>query len=365
MERGNGDGAHDVPESIIDYATRTVQVHVAAMGGDRGETLREWDKIRQFAHRMVRLRLVDDTRDAYVEGMFQLEGPGEWEKDWMQGVLTVVCNRPEILATVPSTGQMLPVDAGGRGQGGLSYNQKLLSTHWEGEPNNSVSVLQHPDLAGIKGLRYPLTYAAANGVVRQNQVTLVNNGTSRAYPVFTCHGPMPDGVDLKGLRYPLTYAAANGVVRQNQVTLVNNGTSRAYPVFTCHGPMPDGVDLVVEGTGLWLKCTQPVYGEPLVLDCRSRTASVGGLDVSRTLQQRGFPVVGEGTGLWLKCTQPVYGEPLVLDCRSRTASVGGLDVSRTLQQRGFPVVGAQSSITVTLRNSGGGFVDALVRDTYM
>lgn len=271
VERGNGDGAHDVPESVIDYATRTVQVHVAAMGGDRGETLREWDKIRQFAHRMVRLRLVDDTRDAYVEGMFQLEGPDEWEKDWMQGVLTVVCNRPEILATIPSTGQMLPVDAGGRGQGGLSYNQKLLSADGDGESDTSTSVSQHPGLAGIKGLRYPLTYAAANGVVRQNQVTLVNNGTSRAYPVFTCHGPMPDGVDL----------------------------------------------------------------------------------------------VVEGTGLWLKCTQPVYGEPLVLDCLSRTATVGGLDVSRTLQQRGFPVVGAQSSITVTLRNSGGGFVDALVRDTYM
>ena len=271
VERGSGDGAHDVPESCIDYATRTVQVHVAAMGGDRGETLREWDKIRQFAHRMVRLRLVDDTRDAYVEGMFQLEGPAEWEKDWMQGVFTVVCNRPEILATIPSTGQMLPVDAGGRGQGGLSYNQKLLSADGDGESDTSTSVSQYSGLAGIKGLRYPLTYAAANGVVRQNQVTLVNNGTSRAYPVFTCHGPMPDGVDL----------------------------------------------------------------------------------------------VVEGTGLWLKCLQPVYGEPLVLDCRSRTASVGGLDVSRTLQQRGFPVVGAQSSITVTLRNSGGGFVDALVRDTYM
>lgn len=271
VERGNGDGAHDVPESIIDYATRTVQVHVAAMGGDRGETLREWDKIRQFAHRMVRLRLVDDTRDAYVEGMFQLEGPAEWEKDWMQGVFTVVCNRPEILATIPSTGQLLPVDAGGRGQGGLSYNQKLLSTHWEGEPNNSVSVLKYPDLSGTKGLRYPLTYA----------------------------GPRTS-------------------LQSNQLVLENHGSSRAYPVFTCNGPMPDGVDLVVEGTGLWLKCAQPVYGEPLILDSRSRTASVGGLDVSRTLEQRGFPVVEPG-----------------------------------------------GSITVTLRTAGTGFVNALVRDTWM
>lgn len=253
VERGNGDGAHDVPESVIDYATRTVQVHVAAMGGDRGETMREWDKIRQFAHRMVRLRLVDDTRDAYVDGMFQLEGPAEWEKDWMQGVLTVVCNRPEILATIPSTGQMLPsqVNVGG---GGLSYNPSELTT-----------------LAGTSGLRYPLTYMTVERIEQPNQVTLTNRGTSDAYPVFVCNGPMPDGVDL----------------------------------------------------------------------------------------------VVEGTGLWLKCSQPVYGEPLILDSRSRTATVGGLDVSRTLVSRGFPVVPAGGSITVTLRTTGTGWVDASMHDTWM
>lgn len=271
VERGSGDGAHDIPESCIDYATRTVQAHIAAMGGNRAETLRLWDSVRRFSHRNVRLRLVDDERDAYVEGMFQLEGPAEWDGEFMQGVLTVVCNRPEILAAQPQTGQLLPVDTAGRGQGGLSYNQKLLSTHWLGEPNNSVSVLKYPDLSGTKGLRYPLTYA----------------------------GPHTS-------------------LQSNQLVLENHGTSRAYPVFTCNGPMPNGVDLVVEGTGLWLKCSQPVYGEPLILDSRSRTASVGGLDVSRTLEQRGFPVVEPG-----------------------------------------------GSITVTLRTAGTGFVNVLVRDTWM
>ena len=270
VERGSGDGAHDVPESCIDYATRTVQVHVAAMGGDRGETLREWDKIRQFAHRMVRLRLVDDTRDAYVEGMFQLEGPDEWEKDWMQGVFTVVCNRPEILASTPQTGQLLPyLDS--RDGSGLSYNQRGLETYLDGEPNNSVSVLRVDVLSGTSGLAYPLKYL-----------------TQRK------------------------------IMRPNQVTFVNNGSSRAYPVFTCNGPMPNGVDLVVEGTGQWLRCSQPVFGEPLVLDSRIRTATVGGLDVSRTLVSRGFPVV------------PPHG-----------------------------------SVTVTLRTSGDGWVDASMRDTWM
>ena len=271
MERGNGDGAHDVPESIIDYASRTIQLHVGAVGENRMDTVAQWDRLRRFVHRMTRLRVVDAGRDAYCEGMFQLEGPAEWAEDYMEGVFTLVCNRPEILAAQPQTGQLLPVDTAGRGQGGLSYNQKLLSTHWLGEPNNSVSVLKYPDLSGTKGIRYPLTYA----------------------------GPRTS-------------------LQSNQLVLENHGTSRAYPVFTCNGPMPNGVDLVVEGTGLWLKCSQPVYGEPLVLDSRSRTASVGGLDVSRTLEQRGFPVIEPG-----------------------------------------------GSITVTLRTAGTGFVNALVRDTWM
>ena len=270
VERGSGDGAHDVPESCIDYATRTVQAHVAAMGGNRAETLRLWDSVRRFSHRNVRLRLVDDERDAYVEGMFQLEGPAEWDGEFMQGVLTVVCNRPEILATSPQTGQMLPVLDVADGNG-LSYNQRGLETFWTGEPNNSPSVLRTDVLRGTKGLAYPLKYLTRRKIARPNQVTFVNHGTSPAYPVFTCNGPMLNGVDL-----------------------------------------------VVEGTGQWLRCSQPVFGEPLVLDCRSRTASVGGLDVSRTLVSRGFPVV------------PPHG-----------------------------------SVTVTLRTTGDGWVDALMRDTWM
>lgn len=270
VERGNGDGAHDVPESCIDYATRTVQATVGALGGSRAETLRLWDSVRRFAHRLVRLRLVDDDHDCFVEGMLRLEGPAEWEADWMQGVVTVVCNRPEILATSPQTGQMLPVLDVADGNG-LSYNQRGLETYWTGEPNNSISVLRTDMLCGTAGLAYPLKYLTRRKIVRPNQVT------------FT-----------------------------------NQGSSPAYPVFTCNGPMPNGVDLVVEGTGQWLRCSQPVYGEPLVLDCRSRTAQVGGLDVSRTLVSRGFPIV------------PPHG-----------------------------------SVTVTLRTSGDGWVDALMRDTWM
>lgn len=270
IERGNGDGAHDVPESVINYASRTVQVHVGAMGRDRGETLRLWANIQRFAHRMVKLRLVDDSRDAYVMGMCQWEGPAEWEPDYMEGVLTVVCQRPEILASHARLSTLMSDDVQ-VGGGGLSYNQSRLSTWWTGAPNDSPSVLKSPSLAGVKGLRYPLTY-------RTTQVA----------------------------------------DRSNQCVLVNNGTSKAYPVFTVNGPMPDGVDLVIEGTGLWLRCLQPVQQVPLVLDCRSRTATVAGLDVSRMLKSRGFPTIPPG-----------------------------------------------GSITVTLRTTGKGWVTAQVRDTWM
>lgn len=270
VERGNGDGAHDVPESVINYASRTVQLHVGAVGGTRAETVAQWDRVRRFAHRLTRLRVVDAERDAYCEGMFQLEGPAEWDEDYMEGVFSLVCNRPEILSTPVQSGQMLPsqVNVGG---GGLSYNPSGLLTYWTGEPNNSPSVLVSNTLAGTSGLRYPLTYMTVERIEQPNQVTLVNRGTSDAYPVFVCNGPMPDGVDL----------------------------------------------------------------------------------------------VVEGTGLWLRCSQPVYGTPLVLDSRSRTATVGGLDVSRTLVSRGFPVVPAGGSITVTLRTTGTGWVDASMHDTWM
>lgn len=268
MERGQGDGAHDVPDSLISYATRTVQISFAAWGVDRDDTIRLFDQVRMFVHRNTRVRLVDQSRDCWCEGMVSFEGPATWERDWMQGVLNVVCVRPELLSTVPHSGQMLAHGSDADGSG-LSYGPGLL-TWWEGEPNDSVSVLAET-LAGTSGLRYPLTYMLESNV--QNP---------------------------------------------NQVTLRNDGSSRAYPVFTVSGPMPNGVDLVVEGTGLWLQCSQPVYGTPLVLDSRSRTASVGGLDVSRTLTKRGFPVIEPG-----------------------------------------------DSITVTLRTRGNGWVDAVSYDTWM
>lgn len=260
VERANGDGAHDVPASTISYAARTVSVEYRLLPRDahgRDELLAMQDSVRAFLHKHVRVRVRDETMDTYCDGYVAQLTMGEnvqnVNRQTQTGTIDIVCARPEILSTQVQSGQMLPsqVNVGG---GGLSYNPSELTT-----------------LAGTSGLRYPLTYMTVERIEQPNQVTLVNRGTSDAYPVFVCNGPMPDGVDL----------------------------------------------------------------------------------------------VVEGTGLWLRCSQPVYGTPLVLDSRSRTATVGGLDVSRTLVSRGFPVVPAGGSITVTLRTTGTGWVDASMHDTWM
>ncbi len=260
VERANGDGAHDVPASTISYAARTVSVEYRLLPGDahgRDELLAMQDSVRAFLHKHVRVRVRDETMDTYCDGYVAQLTMGE-------NVQNV--NRQTQTGTIDI----------------VCARPEILSTQVQ-----SGQMLPSQVNVGGGGLSYDPSGSA----------TLA--GTS-------------------GLRYPLTYMTVERVGQPNQVTLVNRGTSDAYPVFVCNGPMHDGVDLVVEGTGLWLRCSQPVYGAPLVLDSRSRTATVGGLDVSRTLVSRGFPVVPAG-----------------------------------------------GSITVTLRTTGTGWVDASMHDTWM
>ena len=67
----------------------------------------------------------------------------------------------------------------------------------------------------------------------------------------------------------------------------------------------------------------------------------------------------------LDYAQAVGNVPLVLDSRSRTASIGGLDVSRNLRQRGFPTVQPGGSLAVNLQSIGNGYVSVECHDTYM
>lgn len=111
--------------------------------------------------------------------------------------------------------------------------------------------------------------------------------------VDSAHVGLSYGTNDKGLAYPLSYGVAAADAR-NVGLIVNGGSSRAYPTFTCQGPWPDGVQITFPGLGLSLDYSQPIYDVPLVLDSRSRSASIGGLDVSRNLRSRGFPTVPAG-----------------------------------------------------------------------
>lgn len=111
--------------------------------------------------------------------------------------------------------------------------------------------------------------------------------------VDSAHVGLSYGANNEGLAYPVSYGVAAADAR-NVGLIVNGGSSRAYPAFTCQGPWPDGVQITFPGLGLLLDYSQPVHDVPLVLDSRSRTASIGGLDVSRNLRSRGFPTVPAG-----------------------------------------------------------------------
>ena len=92
-----------------------------------------------------------------------------------------------------------------------------------------------------------------------------------------------------GLVWPLSYG--EGVASASVCTVANRGTWPAMPVITASGDMPDGFVLTDVGTGLQLAYAQPVRYQPLVLDCRTRTASVAGVDVTRGLSARAWPAV--------------------------------------------------------------------------
>lgn len=241
-ERESGDGAHDVPASDIRYSSRTVSVGfrlvspLADVSG-RSAVLGMLDRLRKMVHRIVRVEVLDSTSDLYCDGyLAQMDVRTDQRSSQGQsvsGTVDVVCVRPELLSVAAQ----------------------------------SVSLGASP-IAAVDGEGVGLRYS-----------------------------PAPGKSGAKGLAYPLRYAEKGVPTMSTTGALTNHGTSRAYPVFVCNGPLPHGVRLVFGGERGELICTQPVSEVPLVLDCRSRTAEVGGLDVSRTLVSRGFPTVGPGESL--------------------------------------------------------------------
>lgn len=226
------------------------------------------------------------------------------------------------------------VTARGQGDGGhdvseddISYASRTVTLHWNANASSrdallaltdSVRRLVHHQVrmrvvdgtedtccsGGYMVLTQQSDYRS--GSIADSTITIVFerperlSSTPQRYQLLPSiesdHVGLSYGDSGKGLAYPLSYGKA-AVDARNVCTLTNNGSSRAYPVFTVQGPWPNGVQLTFPGLNMSLDYAQAVGNVPLVLDSRSRTASIGGLDVSRNLRQRGFPIVQPGGSL--------------------------------------------------------------------
>ena len=226
------------------------------------------------------------------------------------------------------------VTARGQGDGGhdvneddISYASRTVTLHWNANASSrdallaltdSVRRLVHRQVrmrvvdgtedtccsGGYMVLTQQPDYRS--GSIADSTITIVFerperlSSTPQRYQLLPSiesdHVGLSYGDSGKGLAYPLSYGKA-AVDARNVCTLTNNGSSRAYPVFTVQGPWPNGVQLTFPGLNMSLDYAQAVGNVPLVLDSRSRTASIGGLDVSRNLRQRGFPIVQPGGSL--------------------------------------------------------------------
>lgn len=216
-ERQTGDGAHDVQDSNVLYSARTVTVNFRAHGSNRDEVLGYIMQVAEATHRMVKIRIIDGSNDTYCEGYTQHSIDAEWNDHWGVGSLVVTCPRPER----------------------LSWNE--------------------------------------------HKITL--------FPTSSGSGGLFFGDEGKGLVFPMSFGTHADDAR-NVGTIVNNGSTRAYPLITVNGYMNGGFTFDFGSKSL--SYSQPVNAVPLQLNSRTRIASIGGLDVSKNLTLRGFPVVEPG-----------------------------------------------------------------------
>lgn len=91
-----------------------------------------------------------------------------------------------------------------------------------------------------------------------------------------------------GLVFDLDFGGDAGDMR-NIATIANEGNAASLPVITVNGPIEGG--LRIDSPNGSVGYSQPVGAAPLVLDSKTRSATVGGANDSRRLISRGFPEV--------------------------------------------------------------------------
>lgn len=227
------------------------------------------------------------------------------------------------------------VTARGQGDGGhdvsedgIIYASRTVTLHWNANASSRQSLIEltnkvrrfvhrHVKLRVVDGIED--TYCAGgyltvtqqpdyrSGSIADSTITLVferperlsmrsHDGEARAATIQS--GGLSYGSSHAGLAYPLSYGVVSGGA--TLCRLPNDGTSRAYPTFTINGDWPSGVSLYLncEGRRTELRYNCAIHlGTPVLLDTRTRTATLGGVDVSRHLSSRGWRTIPPGKAL--------------------------------------------------------------------
>lgn len=118
-------------------------------------------------------------------------------------------------------------------------------------------------------------------------------GTDTLSATLVPGGNADGGLDLTEERLAWPLAWGESAASHSVATLHNAGTATAYPTISIRGDISD-VTIAEPATGRELSISGYIGWQPIVLDCLSRTASIGGVDVTRRLGQRNFPSIPAG-----------------------------------------------------------------------
>lgn len=128
-------------------------------------------------------------------------------------------------------------------------------------------------------------------------------GTDTLSATLVPGGNADGGLDLTEERLAWPLAWGESAASHSVATMHNAGTAVAYPTISIRGNIRD-VTIAEPATGRELSISGYIGWQPIVLDCLSRTASIGGVDVTRRLGRRDFPSIAPGgdTTLALMCS---------------------------------------------------------------
>lgn len=115
------------------------------------------------------------------------------------------------------------------------------------------------------------------------------------------------------LHWPLSYGGGADKDASNTCTIHNAGTATAWIVIQASGYMPQGIVITDTATGRQLSYPYVAF-QPVVLDGRTHTASVMGVDETRDLSARGWPTVPPGGSTTLTL-QAVGSGSVTVTCR--------------------------------------------------